>query len=99
MGLFDFFLKLTHPSKKPGWAETTAYFTGDVRKALKGRTGPFYPRVKSSYQPAEYNEYKIKFYVEDREMTGWYIFHPCPDPEPEEIQGMHIKIRYNKRRP
>ena len=37
MNVFEFFTKLTHPSKRLGWAETTAYFTGKKRLCRRGR--------------------------------------------------------------
>ena len=36
MNDFEFFTKLTHPSKRLGWAETTAYFTGKKGCAVEG---------------------------------------------------------------
>ncbi len=47
----------------------------------------------------EYKEYAIKFYVEDKERIGWYLFYPAPDPDLEGIKGEAMKIRYMKKRP
>ena len=94
MNLFAFLLKMNN-SKKIGWKETTAYFTGEARKALpKGRVRFYY-----NDQPAEYNEYKIRYYVDDKEMFGWYSFYPAPDPEVNEISDISIRIRYRTKRP
>ena len=97
MNVFEFFVKMTHPKKKPGWVETTAYFTGDVRK--------FYDRVRKSTAQTihvtadadDYKEYAIKYNVGDTQRTGWYRFYPPVDPE--EVKGRQIKIRYKKSRP
>ena len=91
MNLFEFFVKLTHPEKRNGWVETTAYFTGKVEKAAMGKTG--------RYHPADYNEYQIKYYAEDKERLGWYIFYPVPNPDPEQLEGTSIRIRYKKSKP
>ena len=91
MNLFEFFFKMTHPEKKTGWGETTAYFTGECSKAVR--------HTKTGYRPAEHNVYKIKYKVGYKERTGWYEFNPLPDPDPEEIKGTEIKIRYKKSRP
>ena len=89
------FFNLTHPPEKWGWVETTAYFTGDARKAMpKGRVGFYYHD-----QPADYNEYGIRYYTDDSERLGWYRFYPSPDPEPEELKGKSVRIRYKKSRP
>ena len=94
MNLFGFFTKKNN-EKKTGWVETTAYFTGDVRKALpKGRVGFYY-----NDRPAKYNEYKIRYYAGDSERNAWYCFYPEPDPEFEEITDRRINIRYKKNRP
>ena len=95
MNLFQMFFNLTHPPEKWGWVETTAYFTGDARKAMpKGRVGFYYHD-----QPADYNEYGIRYYADDSERLGWYRFYPSPDPEPEELKGKSVRIRYKKSRP
>ena len=99
MNLFEFFLKLTHPAHKPGWVETKAYFTGKTRQAARGKAGPYYPRPKAHYELAAYREYEVRFYTDDGERTGWYVFYPVPDPDPASIMGEKIKIRYKKSRP
>ncbi len=94
--LFDFFSSLTHPSKKPGWEETTAVFTGAVRKAqiIRRRPDYFYKE-----RIADYNEYEIKYYVDDKERTGWYCVYPLPDPDSADFAGTKLRIRYKKKRP
>ena len=91
MSVFGFFVNLNHPSKRDNWIETTAVFTGNVERAAVGKPGP--------YKPADYNEYEIRYSTEDENRTGWYIFHPAPDPEAEDIKGTSIKIRYNSKKP
>ncbi len=91
MGLFEFFSKINHPSQKDGWIETEAYFTGKCEKAASGRPG--------HYIPAGYNEYQIRYYTAEGERSGWYVFYPLPDPDPESIRETRIRIRYRKSRP
>ena len=61
------FLNITHPNRKKGWQDTVAYFTGKAEKAAVGKVG--------RYKYADYNEYQIKYYVDGKERTGWYIFY------------------------
>ncbi len=91
MGLFRFISNIRHPDRGKGWQDTIAYFTGKAEKAVVGKAG--------RYKYVDYNEYQIKYYVDGKERTGWYIFYPVPDPAPEEIQGKELKIRYNVRKP
>ena len=91
MNLFDLFVKMNHPSAKKGWCEATAYFTGKCEKAVAGKPG--------HYKQTGYNEYEIRYMTGDGERSGWYIFHPLGDPDPETIKGKKIKIRYYKRKP
>ena len=91
MSIFEFFLKLNHPSKKAGWIETMAVFTGKVEKAAVGKPG--------HYHEADYNEYEIKYFTDSEERKGWYVFHPSPEPDPEDIKGTSIIIRYNRKKP
>ena len=99
MGLFELFTKLTHPEKRVGWVETTAYFTGDTQKPARGRVTGYHPQSLYTFSGADFLEYGIKYYADDRERIGWYVFSPLPDPDPEEIKGTTIKIRYKKSRP
>ena len=89
--IFEHFVKLTHPDEKRGWEETTAYFTGEAEQAGVRKT--------RHYIPADYKEYRIRYYANDKEIFGWYIFYPVPDPDPEEIRDKSIRIRYRKNRP
>jgi hypothetical protein len=91
MSIFELFLKLNHPSKKAGWIETRAVFTGKVEKAAVGKPG--------HYHEADYYEYEIKYSADDEERMGWYVFHPSPEPDPEDIKGTCIRIRYNRKKP
>ena len=97
MSFFELFVKLTHPAKRIGWEETTAYFTGDRRIPHRGRGGK-YP-VMNIPSVKEIHEYGIRYYAGDREINGWYIFYPSPEPAPEDIRGQSIRIRYKRRRP
>ena len=95
MNIFSFFVRLTHPRKRWGWVGTTAHFTGHVREAMRrGR-----PRASRTDIPAGFQEYEIVYYAGDTRRTGWYRFYPAPDPEPDEIRGQEIRIRYQRRRP
>ena len=95
MNFFDIMLKLNHPNKKTGWVETTASFTGAVRSALKRKRVDFYQHELT----ADFNEFEIYYYTDSGRQTGWYSFNPLPGPEPEDISGMQIRIRYQKSRP
>ena len=98
MNLYELFSKLTFPSKRIGWIETTAYFTGDVRIPHRGRGG-YYPKMINVTSDAAFHEYGIRYFVDDKEKIGWYLFYPGPDPDPEDIKGTTMRIRYMKRRP
>ena len=91
MSIFEFFIKLNHPSGKEGWIETTAVFTGKAEKAAVGKPG--------HYKTVDYNEYEFKYFTDNEERKGWYVFHPAPDPDPEDIAGTNFKIRYNRKKP
>ena len=99
MNVYGFFTKLTHPSKRVGWVETTAYFTGKKRLCKRGRFSGTYPKNQMVVSATEIYEYSVKYYVEDKEQVGWYMFYPAPEPDPEEIAGTSMKIRYKKSRP
>ena len=89
MNIFEFFLKMNHPSEKEGWIETTAVFTGKAEKAAVGKPG--------HYKVAAYNEYEIIYRTNDKERGGWYTFNPLPDSD--DIKGTSIRIRYNSKKP
>ena len=91
MNLYEFFTHLTHPERGKGWEETTAYFTGKVERAAAGKPG--------RYKYKDYNEYEIRYYAGSTERRGWYTFYPVLDPEPEEIQGKEVRIRYSRIKP
>lgn len=88
MNLFEFFLKLNN---KESWIETTAIFTGRRNKAAA--------RTKTGYCELDHYEYEITYSVGERKKRGYYSFYPLPDPEPEELAGKTLKIRYNKKKP
>jgi len=98
VNIFELFVKLTHPVKKSGWVETTAYFTGEYRSPRRTGMGRYPSPVRVS-SATNYYEYMIRYYTEDGERTGWYLFYPGPDPSPEDIRGLTFQIRYRKRRP
>lgn len=91
MSIFEFFSRITHPADKTGWIETEATFTGKSERAAKGRPG--------HYSPADYNEYQVRYLTAEGERFGWYVFHPLPDPEPDSVKGISIRIRYKENRP
>ena len=91
MNLFEFFVKRNHPGTGKGWVETIAVFTGNAHKAAVGKVG--------HYKTVDYNEYEIRYVTSEGERTAWYTFHPLEDPDPDELKGSEIKIRYNERKP
>lgn len=101
MNLFELFGKITHPSTRRGWVETTAHFTGEANHVYNSRINSraHYPKLTNVPPSSEINEYAIKYFAEDKERIGWYLFYPGPEPDPEEIKGTSIKIRYMKKRP
>lgn len=98
MNIFELFVKMTHPEKKAGWVETTGYFTGETRKPYVGRNSGR-KEIITRLDAENCREYAIRYYAEDKERIGWYLFYPLPDPDPEEIEGESMKIRYKKKRP
>lgn len=90
MNLFEAFLKMRE-SKTKSWKETTATFTGKRNKAC-GRT-------KTGYCELDYYEYEISYSTDDELKTGFYKFYPLPDPEPEDIKGKTLRIKYNEKKP
>ncbi len=91
MTLFELFFNITHRRSSLIWAETDAVFTGKVEKALL--------HSKSGFYEASYNAFQIKYYAGDELIYAGYPFHPLPDPDPEELRGKKLRIRYKKKRP
>ena len=91
MGIFDFILSISNPKEKRGWINTTATYTGKVRKCFTGRPG--------NYGHCDINEYEYLYYVDDKERFGYQRWYPLPDPDPEELKGQTLTVRYNKRKP
>ena len=91
MTAFELFFKLTHIRSSLFWAETDAVFTGKVEKALL--------RSKSGFYEAGYNAFQIRYYADDELIFASYPFYPLEDPDPQELQGKKLKIRYKKLRP
>ena len=99
MNLYEYFVRLTHPVKRFGWEETTAYFTGKCRTVPKGRgKGRHYPAMTVTTF-SDVHEYEIRYYTKAEERTGWYLFYPGPEPDPGDIKEMSMTIRYKKSRP
>ena len=91
MNVFELFTKLNHPTEEMGWIKTTAVFTGRTERAAIGTPG--------QYKNADYLEYEIRYFVSGEERRGWYAFHPLDDPDPDEIKGSELQIRYNGKKP
>ncbi|MBQ1310493.1 MAG: hypothetical protein IIY55_01495 [Blautia sp.] len=91
MNLFALVFRLTHHRNPHAWTETMASFTGKSEAAVvRTRMGP---------RRADYKAYEIVYHAGGELRHGWYSFHPLPDPDPEEIRGKEIRIRYRKRKP
>ncbi len=91
MNLFEMFFNITHKRSSLIWAETDAVFTGKIEKALL--------HSKSGFYEASYNAFQIRYYAGDKEIFAGYPFHPLPDPDPAELRGKKLRIRYKKLRP
>ena len=91
MNLFEIFFNMTHKRSSIIWAETDAVFTGKVVKALL--------HSRSGFYEASYNAFEIKYYAGDKLIYASYPFHPLPDPDPDELRGQKLHIRYRKLRP
>ncbi|MBQ8667983.1 MAG: hypothetical protein IJ526_14170 [Lachnospiraceae bacterium] len=91
MNLFELFYKMTHMYIPALWEETTATFTGKTRKAT----------VKAARRiiEADYNAYEIVYYAGDEKIHSWHVFHPLPDPDPNDLLQSTLRIRYKKRKP
>lgn len=82
--------------KKMGaWEETTATFTGKCnQKPVESKINQY-----NYAQTHPYCEYEITYIANGKTQSAWYTFYPVADPEPEDIRGETIQIRYNKHRP
>ena len=91
MNLFECISALAHYRIPECWTETTAVFTGKSEMAV----------IRTRYGPrrANYRAYEIYYYADGKRRSGWYSFHPLPDPEADELRGMNIRIRYKKKKP
>ena len=91
MNLFELFFRITHYRNSNLWVETEGVFTGKSETAnIRTRLGP---------RKAHYNAYEIVYYANGERLRGWYSFYPLPGPEPEELAGNRIRIRYRKTKP
>ena len=91
MNLFERFFRITHYRDPRKWIETEGIFTGKSETAVvRTRVGP---------RKANYRAYEVAYYANGNRLHGWYTFHPLPDPEPKELAGKKIRIRYKKRKP
>ena len=91
MNIFEFVFNITHRRKEDEWIETVGTFNGNVQKAVHyGRYGT---------KRMDYNEYELEYYAGDKKRKGWYTYYPLPDPDPEELKGTTMKLRYMKKRP
>lgn len=90
MSLFGFFVDLQNNRRK-SWIETTATFTGNRNK--------FSTKTKVGFKELDYYEYEITYNDGKKIRRGFYTFYPVKDPNPDEIKGKTIKIKYNKKKP
>ena len=91
MNLFKLIFRVTHYRNPTMWIETDGVFTGKSEAAIiRTRLGP---------RKADYTAYEIVYDAAGKRLRGWYSFHPLPDPDPEELKGNKIRIRYRKRKP
>jgi len=91
MGLFKLFLNMQHHDSMHGWVETYAYFTGKSQHIPWGNPGY---SVSGTF-----NEYQIRYHTAQGEKYGWHIFYPLPDPDPETIEDLTLRIRYKEKKP
>ena len=81
MNMYEFFTRLTHPVKRIGWVETTAYFTGDYRISHR-RRGGYYPKMVNTLSTNEFHEYRAfkiaeKLGINPKAVpahTHWWLF-------------------------
>lgn len=95
MNLFELMSNFHNRKRLGSWEETTAAFTGKRNwKSNENKVGKY-----NFDQPESYYEYEISYVANGKMQSGWHTFYPVADPEPEDIQGVMMRIRYNKRRP
>lgn len=92
MNFFELMVNLNHRDKTLSYVETTATFTG--KRNIAGRM-----TKTGTVHEMDYYEYEIEYEAKGKLRRGFYSFYPLPDPEPDEIKGKTIGIRYNKRKP
>lgn len=92
MNLFELFVNYNQILKEKTYVETIATFTG--KRNIAGKL----TRLEN-IKPLDYYEYEIEYVADGKKRKGYYVFFPLPDPEPEEIMGTTINIRYNKKKP
>jgi len=82
---------LTHRRNPQDWVSATAVFSGKCGKAtIRTKLGP---------RAAKYNAYEIVYDVNGKSQSGWYSFYPLEDPDPQELAGTTMQIRYRKGKP
>ena len=91
MNMFEIFVKLTHLHIKGCWEEATATFTGRTRKATV--------RACRRIVEADYDSYEISYFTDENKIYSWHTFHPLPDPDPKDLMGKTMRIRYKKNKP
>ena len=91
MNLFEIFSKMTHLRNRNEWVETTGTFTGKTRKD--------FTYVRYGTKKQDYSSYEIVYNTEDKQTHSWYAFYPLPDPDPSEVEGTTMRLRYKKNRP
>lgn len=89
--LFEVLSELHYKDKKRDWVETTGVYTGKFNKDAVAK--------KTGYVLETYSEYEVKYNVEGKPHYGWYSFYPLPDPDPIDLSGQIVQVRYNKRKP
>ena len=91
MNLFELIFRITHYRNTNMWIETDGIYTGKSEAAII--------RTRLGSRRADYSAYEIVYYVDGKRLHGWYSFHPLPDPDPKELKGTRIRIRYKKKKP
>lgn len=92
MNLFELFVNHNQRAKEKAGIVTTATFTG--KRNIAGTL----TRMKT-LRKLDYYEYEIEYFANGEKRKGYFTFSPLPDPEPEEVMGTTIQIRYNKKKP
>ena len=91
MNLFELIFRITHYRNPKMWIETDGVFTGKSETAII--------RTRLGLRKADYSAYEIVYFANGKRFHGWYSFHPLPDPDPKELEGNRIRIRYRKWKP